>query len=120
MKRVGLVLLVLLGLVDLSYLVLISVQDNPAPVAIIGAVLGLVTLGAAVPAARGHRAGTITLVASRVLSVLVLDLPAYFLGAPTSARIEVSVAIVLAVAGLWLFLFAGRSENRMRAATAGQ
>jgi hypothetical protein len=117
MKRIGLVLLVLLGLLDVSYLALIGVQDNPVPVAVIGAVLGLATLVAAAPAARGVRAGVITLVASRVLSILVLDLPAYFFSdTPRWATVQVSVAIVLGVIGLWLFL--SRSENRMRTAAA--
>jgi hypothetical protein len=119
MKRVGLVLLILVGLVDLSYLVLTGVEDNPVPVAILGGVLGLVTLGAAVPAARGNRAGVITLVASRVLSILVLCLPAYFFSdTPSWAKVQVSIAIVVAVAGLVLFL--GRSENRVRTAAVGQ
>jgi hypothetical protein len=119
MKRVGLVLLVLLGLLDLSYLVLVGVEDNPVPVAVLGGVLGLITLAAAVPAARGRRAGVIALVASRVLSVLVLCLPAYFFSdTPSWAKVQVSIAIVLAIAGLLLFL--GRSENRVRAAAVGQ
>ncbi len=119
MKRVGLVLLVLLGLLDLSYLMLAGVEDNPLPVALLGGVLGLVTLGAAVPAARGNRAGVITLVAARVLSILVLCVPAYFISdTPSWVKVEVSIAIVLAIAGLLLFL--GRSENRVRAAAVGQ
>jgi hypothetical protein len=72
-----------------------------------------------VPASRGNRAGVITLVASRVLSVLVLCLPAYFFSdTPTWAKVQVSIAIVVAIAGLFLFL--GRSENRVRAAAAGR
>lgn len=119
MKRIGLVLLVLLGLLDLSYLVLAGVEDNPVPVAVLGGVLGLATLAAAVPASRGNRAGVITLVASRVLSIMVLCVPAYFISdTPSWVKVEVSIAIVLAIAGLFLFL--GRSENRVRAAAAGR
>jgi hypothetical protein len=119
MKRVGLVLLGLLGLLDLSYLVLAGVEDNPVPVAILGGVLGLATLVSIVPASRGNRAGIIGLIASRVLSILVLDLPAYFIsGTPRWVYVEVSIAIVAGIAGLWLFL--GRSENRVRAAAAGR
>jgi hypothetical protein len=119
MKRVGLVLLALVGLLDLSYLVLISVEDNPLPPSIIGAVLGLATLISVVPAFRGQRAATIVLVASRVLSILVVSLPAYFFSdVPRWTIVQVSIAIVAGVVGLWLFL--ARPENRVQAATAGR
>jgi uncharacterized membrane protein YhfC len=89
----------------------------PVPVAVIGGVLGAVTLAAAVPAWRGSRPGTITVVASRVLSAL-LGVPAYFVGGtPAWAKIEVTVAIVLTVVATWLVL-AARRDRALRGAPA--
>jgi hypothetical protein len=79
MKRsTGLLILVALGALDIFWLVSVPFLDTPVPVGIIGGVLGIVTLAAARPAWGGNRAATIAVLATRVLSALVLDLPAYF------------------------------------------
>jgi hypothetical protein len=99
--RAGLVLAVLLGLADLA-LPLGGGDVPPMPIAIGGAVLGLITIVAAIFAWRGSRAGVVTVVVARTLSALSA-VPAFFApDVPGAAQIAaaVIVALTLVVFGL--------------------
>jgi hypothetical protein len=112
MKRsTGLLILVALGALDIFWLVSVPFLDTPVPVGIIGGVLGIVTLAAARPAWGGNRAATIAVLATRVLSALVLDLPAYFFDdTPGWALVVVSVAIALTIVGIAMVAGTGRAR----------
>jgi hypothetical protein len=112
MKRsTGLLILVALGALDIFWLVSVPFLDTPVPVGIIGGVLGIVTLGAARPAWGGNRAATIAVLATRVLSALVLGLPAYFFDDTTGwALVVVSVAIALTIVGIAMVASTGRAR----------
>jgi hypothetical protein len=112
MKRsTGLLILVALGALDIFWLVSVPFLDTPVPVGIIGGVLGIVTLAAARPAWGGNRAATIAVLATRVLSALVLDLPAYFFDdTPGWALVVVSVAIALTIVGIAMVASTARAR----------
>ncbi|HEX2806292.1 MAG TPA: hypothetical protein VHN80_08995, partial [Kineosporiaceae bacterium] len=84
----GVAVLMLLAVVDLSWVVqswlgVVSSPDAPPMGALLLFVLiGAVTLATARPALRGHRGAALVMVASRVVSVLFVDLTALLLGAP--------------------------------------
>ncbi|MGW5719844.1 hypothetical protein ACWEVP_27015 [Amycolatopsis sp. NPDC003865] len=100
----GYVVCVVLGLADVVGVAGIAMDDAPpAIVVLLGGVLGLVTLAAAVPAWRGNRAGHFAVAGSRALSGL-LALPAFFLDAPTWARVLAGGLVLLTVVGLGLLL----------------
>lgn len=100
----GYVICVVLGIADVVGVAGIDMDDAPpAFVVILGGVLGLVTLAAAVPAWRGNRAGHFTVAGSRALSGL-LALPAFFVDAPTWARLLAGGLVLLTIVGLGLLL----------------
>jgi hypothetical protein len=113
MKRsTGLTLLVLLGVLDVFWLVSVALLDTPRPVGILGGIFGIVTLVAARPAMRGNRAATMTVVVSRIASVLGLSVPAYFFSdTPAWTLVLVSIAIVLAIVGIALVLGTARTQT---------
>jgi hypothetical protein len=78
-----------------------SSDAPPVGVLLLFALVGAVTLVTARPALRGHRNAALVMVASRVVSVLFVDLPALLLGAPVWVDGIVSVAILLTVLGIW-------------------
>jgi len=108
--RTGLVLTILLGLFDVV-LPIGGVDGPPLPVAIAGAILGLITIVAAVFAwrsgASGSRAGVMTVVVTRILSALTA-VPAFFASdVPAEAQVAAAaicgltvVAVALLVPGL--------------------
>ena len=67
---------------------------------LIGA-LGLITLGALIPARRGSRSALATIVVVRVISAL-LAVPAFFLDAPAWAMAVEGFVIVATVTALFL------------------
>src|SRR5829696_618045 len=84
----GVAVLALLAVLDISYLALAwfgalgSADAPPTGVLILFAAVGVVTLTTVQPAQRGNRNAAWIMVGSRVVSVLLIDLPAYALGAP--------------------------------------
>ena len=103
----GVAVLALLALVDISWAVqawfgLLGSSDAPPTAALVlFAFVGAVTLGSVRPAQRGHRTAAWIMVGSRVVSVLLIDLPVYVLGAPAWVVAITSVAILLTVLGIW-------------------
>ena len=103
----GLALFVLLAVLDISWLFqvwagVVDSADAPPTVALVlFALVGAVTLATAQPARRGNRAAAWTMSGSRVVSILLADLPAIFLDAPAWIVAVASVAIALSLLGLW-------------------
>jgi hypothetical protein len=103
----GVAVFTLLAVLDLSWVVeswlgVVSSADAPPPAALLlFVVISAVTLVTARPALRGHRGAALTMVASRVVSVLFVDLTALLLGAPIWVDVIVSVAILLTALGIW-------------------
>lgn len=93
---------IVLGLIDIALLGAIG-YDDPPPLAVsLGvAALGLITLGALVPASRGSRSALATVVAARVISAL-LAVPAFFLGAPIWAMVIEGFVIAATITALLL------------------
>ncbi len=104
---IGVAVLALLALVDISWLVeywlgvLHHADAPPTPVLVSFALLGLVTLGTVQPALRGNRAAARLMVGSAVVAALYADLPSLLLGAPGWAKAVALVAIVLTALGTW-------------------
>ncbi|HCT77923.1 MAG TPA: hypothetical protein DGG94_16490 [Micromonosporaceae bacterium] len=107
--KTGLVVCALLGLLDVAALAGMGMDGAPpVGVAIGGGVLGIVTLAATIPAWRGGRGAVLTVIASRLISIL-LGVPVFFTDeAPGWARIVVSIVIVATVAGVALLAAAFR------------
>ena len=103
----GVAVFALLALVDISWAIqvwlgLLDASDAPpAGVLALFALVGAVTLGTVQPALRGHRTAAWIMSGSRVVSLLLIDLPAIFLDAPGWVVAIASVAILLTVLGLW-------------------
>lgn len=108
-NRVGIVLAVLLGIADVVSLA--GVGATPAPgeegppdvVLIVGAVLGLVTIAAAVLAWVRHSRGGLRVAAVTRLLSMVLALPAFFVEgvpAPLVALVAALMVVSLASAAL--------------------
>ena len=123
---VGVAVLALSAIVDMSWVVQVwsgAVASSDAPpvaVLVVFTLVGAVTLATARRALRGHRTAAWVMVGSRVLSALLIDLPAYLLGAPVQVDVIVSVVILLTVLGIWwaspLLSRAGASRAATRAA----
>jgi hypothetical protein len=103
----GVTIFALLALVDISWVIqvwlgLVDSSDAPPAGALALFVLvGVITLATVQPARRGHWTAAWIMVGSRVVSLLLVDLPAVLLGAPGWVIAIVSVAIFLTVLGLW-------------------
>ena len=103
----GVAIFALLALVDISWAIqawlglLDSPDAPPAAVLALFALVGAVTLATVQPALRGHRTAAWIMAGSRVVSVLLVDLPGIFLDAPGWVVAVVSVAVLLTVLGLW-------------------
>jgi hypothetical protein len=99
--RAGLALLAITGLLDLAALFALGDPDSPKPVVIASSLNGLVTLAGVAYAWRGRR-GAMYVVLATLAVDLVLDVPAYFLGAPGWVLAVVTATLVLMVAGVGL------------------
>jgi hypothetical protein len=103
----GVAVLALLAVVDISWAVqawfgLLGSSDAPPTAALVlFALVGAVTLATVQPAQRGHRTAAWIMVGSRVVSVLLIDLPVYVLGGPGWVVAIASVAILLTALGIW-------------------
>lgn len=119
----GAAVLALLAIVDISWPIqawfgLLGSSDAPPTGALIlFALVGAVTLATVQPSLRGHRTAAWIMVASRVVSVLLIDLPAYALGAPAWVVAVVSVAILLTALGIWWTAPLLRKANAASAVT---
>lgn len=112
----GLVLLGLLSLVDAVGILLTDGETPPMEVAVIGSVLGVISLVLVVLAWRENRAALVTLVVLRVVSALTA-VPAFVVGGvPTGVQVFAAVAIVLTLLGCALVAPAlrRRSSGRRR------
>lgn len=95
--RAALVMFGLLSLADLSGPLLTDGEHPPMSIAIVGAVIGLISLGLVVLAWRGVRRAVVPLVVLRVLSALAA-VPAFFEpGVPGTAKVAAGVAILATV-----------------------
>lgn len=102
--KFGIAVCAFLAATDIAGLAATGVDDAPPlAVIVIGAVLGLVTLGALRSAWRQVPAGLWTVIGSRVASAL-FSLPPFFIDVPTYIRVGCAVAIVLAVLGVGLLV----------------
>ncbi|PZH07927.1 hypothetical protein C1I97_17085 [Streptomyces sp. NTH33] len=111
----GLVLSGLLGLVDVISLPFGDGEHPPFVVAVVGAVLGLITLVGAVLAWRGSRAGAVAVIVTRLLSGLSA-VPAFFADDVPGALVgAVAFALLVTLAGVALVA----SALRTRAVTEG-
>jgi hypothetical protein len=103
----GVAVFALLALLDISWpiqmlLGVLGSDDAPPTGALIFfALVGAVTLATVRPAQRGNRTAAWIMVGSRVVSVLLIDLPAFVLGAPAWVIAVATVAIGLAALGIW-------------------
>ena len=98
----GLVIAGLLGLGDLVTPLTTDGETPPMEVALICAVLGLITVAALVPAWRGSRAAVTTIIVTRLLSAMTA-LPAFFVDdVPGIAMAAAGAGIVIAVAAVAL------------------
>jgi hypothetical protein len=99
---VGLVLAGLLGLGDIATLPFGDGEHPPLPVAIVGAVLGLITVVGVVLGWRGRRSGITAVIVTRLLSALAA-VPAFFadgVPAPAVGAAAVGIAVTLASVAL--------------------
>jgi hypothetical protein len=103
---------VVLGLIDVALIGAIGAADPPPIAVSLGvAALGLITLGALLPASRGSRSALRTVVVVRVISAL-LAVPAFFLSAPAWVMVVEGFVIVATVTALYLLRQnAGRSQE---------
>lgn len=113
----GIAICGLLAFVDVVGLAGIGAEDAPPLVVlVVGAVLGLVTLGALRPALRGSRMPLLTVIVSRGLSAL-LGLPVFLVDdAPNWAKIATAITLVLTAAGVALLTPAAGHQHAARAA----
>jgi hypothetical protein len=96
------VLFALASVIDITFLAAIGGNDAaPLPVILVFTVLGLVTLGALIPACRGSRAAVIAAVVCRCISGL-LAFAAFFASAPVWIMTAEAVVIVATIAALAL------------------
>ncbi len=105
--RVGFVLLALLSLADVAGLALTDGKHPPYSIAVIGAVLGVASLGCLVPAWRGNVAAFRTLAVLRVVSA-VSAVPAFFVSGVPAAAVGAAAAIVLVTAVALALVVGGR------------
>jgi hypothetical protein len=103
---------VLLGLIDVALVGAIGSADPPPLAVSLGiAALGLITLGALVPASRGSRSALGTVVVVRVISAL-LAVPAFFLSAPVWVMVVEGFVIAATITALYVLRQnAGRSHR---------
>ena len=108
---------VVLGLIDVALVGAIGSADPPPLAVRLGvAALGLITLGALVPASRGSRSALGTVVVVRVISAL-LAVPAFFLSAPVWVMVVEGFVIVATITALFLLRRNARGSHGSPTAT---
>lgn len=106
-STIGVAILALLGLVDISWGVeswlgvIDAVDRPPTPVLVLFALVGAVTLAMVRPALGGNRTAAWVMVGSRLVSVPLADLPPILLDAPGWVTAIALSAVVLTVLGIW-------------------
>jgi hypothetical protein len=111
LNKAGLIIAVVLALLDLSapFQPTPDGQDGPPyAILIIDAVLGLVTVVAAVIAWRTARRGAIRIAAGARIISLVTALPAFFVDVPAALQALVGLFAVLTVAAVAMMLTPAR------------
>lgn len=112
LNKTGLVIAIVLGALDLTGPFMTPDepgQDGP-PMAIllIDAVLGLITIVAAVIAWRTGRPGVIRIVAGARIISAITALPAFFVDVPAALQALVGALVVLTIASVVLMLLPSR------------
>lgn len=108
---VGLLIAGLLGLFDLVSLPFSDGKHPPFAVALVGAVLGLITLTGVVLGWRGLRAGVVVAIVTRLLAALTA-VPAFFAdGVPAPAVGTAAVGIAVTLLSVALLATALRSRT---------
>jgi hypothetical protein len=117
-RAVALGVSAVLAVLDIAGIAGLGTDGAPPPALILtGAALGVVTLGAALPALRGSRRGAQIVIVSRVLSA-VLGIPVFFAAdAPGWAPPAVLGSFVLTALAIWLL--ARSTETRSDLLPAG-
>jgi hypothetical protein len=106
--RAGLIVFGLLSVGDLAGPLLTDGEHPPMSIALIGSVLGLISLVLVVLAWRGERRAVVPLIVLRVLSG-ASALPAFFVSdVPAAALVAAGVMIALTAAGTVLVLVPAR------------
>jgi hypothetical protein len=101
--HIGLLLCALSAALNVDGVIALGQSDPPpAAVGIGSAVVGLATLAGVLLSWRRRAGGTALVVITRLISALVLSLPAYFIGAPGWVYATAGTGIALTVAGLAL------------------
>jgi len=106
-NRAGLILAFLLGLLDATSPAFPTPEAEAGPpfaVVVLGAILGVITIVAAVVAWRTARRGAIRLAAGARIISAVLALPAFFVDVPPWLKASVGVFVVLTVATVVMML----------------
>ena len=107
-NRAGLILAFLLGLLDVTSLAFPAPEEAqagpPFAVVVLGAILGVITVGAAVVAWRTARRGAIRVAAGARIISAILALPAFFVDVPPWLKVAVGVFVVLTVATVVMML----------------
>jgi hypothetical protein len=109
--RLGLALLGVLSLIDLTGPLLTDGDHPPMSVAIAGSALGAASLVGLALAWRGSRGALITVVVLRLISALSA-VPAFFVtGVPTMAVVAAAGIVALTLVGVVLVLGAARART---------
>jgi uncharacterized membrane protein (DUF441 family) len=109
--QIGLLLLALSCVFNVDGIIALGESDPPPAGVSVGSVLvALATLAGVLLAWRGRQGGTVLAVAGRLVSALVLGIPAYFIGAPAWVYVMEAAGIALTVAGLAALWTARRAE----------
>jgi hypothetical protein len=102
--RAGLIVFGLLSVADLATPLATDGEHPPMSIALISAVLGLISLVLVVLAWRGQRRAVVPLIVLRLLSA-ASALPAFFVGdVPAAAIVAAGMAVVLTAVGTVLVL----------------
>lgn len=113
--RAGLVVFGLLSVADLSTPLVTDGEHPPMSIAIVAAVIGLISLGLVVLAWRGVRRAVVPLVVLRVLSALTA-VPAFLEpGVPGAAKAAAGAGIVVTAVALILVLVPARQQTTVDA-----
>jgi hypothetical protein len=109
-NKVGLVLAGLLGLSDVAAVAMPTGDGDDGPpfaIVVVGALLGLITLIALVPAFRNGSRGAIRVIAGARIISAITALPAFFVDIPTELKVTTAVVVVLTVAVVVMILNPG-------------
>lgn len=98
--RVGLVLAILLGLANLPFLLIPTPEGEDGPpmaILVLGAVLGVVSVVAAVLAWRTGSRTAVRVTAACVIVNAIVSVPAFFVDVDPGIKVAVTVSVLLSV-----------------------